>query len=454
MPSWPSSLAKKRAESSSRSSNRSSAVRARSSRFVSARAAGAPAVRCTSWARTSPSTSASGTTRSTRPPPAAVSASNTWPVSISRCATCGTIRGSTTAEITAGTMPIRTSEKANVADDPATTTSQAASSPTPPARAGPRTTATTGFGEFQMASSSSGNSRTPWSCAPPPAASARSMPEQKTRPVWSSTTTRTASSASASSSAAFSWARIARESALRLAGESRVSVATPRATVTCTTRSEVTAASCRAGRCGAAHWEQMNTVLPLLPAPGLPAGSPGPDALPADARAGLSSTPFGLYVHVPFCATRCGYCDFNTYTSDELGPGANRVGVRRHRDRRAAPGRRDPGPGPADRLHRLRRRRHPDPAPGRRPRRRPRRDPRPLPGGRRRRGDHRGQPGDGRPRLPRPAARGRVHAGEPRHAVGRRARARPSSTGGTPPAGRSRPRTRPAQPASSTSTST
>ena len=27
----------------------------------------------------------------------------------------------------------------------------------------------------------------------------------------------------------------------------------------------------------------------------------------------------------PFCATRCGYCDFNTYTSDELGPGANRA---------------------------------------------------------------------------------------------------------------------------------
>ncbi|MDT5289609.1 MAG: hypothetical protein QOF88_4498 [Mycobacterium sp.] len=46
------------------------------------------------------------------------------------------------------------------------------------------------------------------------------------------------------------------------------------------------------------------------------------------ARAGLPglvptpSRPFGIYVHVPFCATRCGYCDFNTYTPAELG-GAN-----------------------------------------------------------------------------------------------------------------------------------
>ena len=27
---------------------------------------------------------------------------------------------------------------------------------------------------------------------------------------------------------------------------------------------------------------------------------------------------FGIYIHVPFCATRCGYCDFNTYTPSEL----------------------------------------------------------------------------------------------------------------------------------------
>jgi len=35
---------------------------------------------------------------------------------------------------------------------------------------------------------------------------------------------------------------------------------------------------------------------------------------------------FGIYVHIPFCASRCGYCDFNTYTAAELGPGASRDG--------------------------------------------------------------------------------------------------------------------------------
>ncbi len=42
-------------------------------------------------------------------------------------------------------------------------------------------------------------------------------------------------------------------------------------------------------------------------------------ALPASERA------FGVYVHVPFCAVRCGYCDFNTYAPGELA-GASREG--------------------------------------------------------------------------------------------------------------------------------
>ena len=53
----------------------------------------------------------------------------------------------------------------------------------------------------------------------------------------------------------------------------------------------------------------------------LPEGEPVPadGSLPESARSGLGERPFGIYVHVPFCVTRCGYCDFNTYTAAELG---------------------------------------------------------------------------------------------------------------------------------------
>lgn len=33
---------------------------------------------------------------------------------------------------------------------------------------------------------------------------------------------------------------------------------------------------------------------------------------------------FEVYVHVPFCLRRCGYCDFNTYTATDMGAGASR----------------------------------------------------------------------------------------------------------------------------------
>jgi putative oxygen-independent coproporphyrinogen III oxidase len=52
----------------------------------------------------------------------------------------------------------------------------------------------------------------------------------------------------------------------------------------------------------------------------------GGDPVPPDgalpAGRGPGGRPFGFYVHVPFCTTRCGYCDFNTYTGAELGAGA------------------------------------------------------------------------------------------------------------------------------------
>lgn len=51
-----------------------------------------------------------------------------------------------------------------------------------------------------------------------------------------------------------------------------------------------------------------------------PDGEPVPTngRLPDSALREVGGAPFGAYVHVPFCATRCGYCDFNTYTPGEL----------------------------------------------------------------------------------------------------------------------------------------
>ena len=59
--------------------------------------------------------------------------------------------------------------------------------------------------------------------------------------------------------------------------------------------------------------------------PRLPDGDPAPASgeLPPQSLTALGSRPFGIYLHVPFCRVRCGYCDFNTYTLTELGPGAS-----------------------------------------------------------------------------------------------------------------------------------
>jgi putative oxygen-independent coproporphyrinogen III oxidase len=62
----------------------------------------------------------------------------------------------------------------------------------------------------------------------------------------------------------------------------------------------------------------------------MPAGQPAPSdgSLPEQAMHEVARRPLGIYIHVPFCTTRCGYCDFNTYTAAELGsePRASRAG--------------------------------------------------------------------------------------------------------------------------------
>ena len=63
--------------------------------------------------------------------------------------------------------------------------------------------------------------------------------------------------------------------------------------------------------------------MPSTPPEGQPAPTDG--SLPEAALAGLAARRLSVYVHVPFCAVRCGYCDFNTYTAAELGaaPGSS-----------------------------------------------------------------------------------------------------------------------------------
>src|SRR3954466_8789435 len=63
----------------------------------------------------------------------------------------------------------------------------------------------------------------------------------------------------------------------------------------------------------------------------LPLADPAPadGLLPASAAEDATDRAFGVYLHVPFCRVRCGYCDFNTYTAAELGDGSEQASFAR-----------------------------------------------------------------------------------------------------------------------------
>ena len=48
-----------------------------------------------------------------------------------------------------------------------------------------------------------------------------------------------------------------------------------------------------------------------------------PYALPEAVSQGCQVKNFSVYLHVPYCRVRCGYCDFNTYTNLTMGRGAS-----------------------------------------------------------------------------------------------------------------------------------
>ncbi|MCS4592161.1 radical SAM family heme chaperone HemW [Brevibacterium sediminis] len=64
--------------------------------------------------------------------------------------------------------------------------------------------------------------------------------------------------------------------------------------------------------------------------PAQPTGEvpPRDGSLPTSVGIGAAERRLSLYIHVPYCRVRCGYCDFNTYTADDLGPGASREDYR------------------------------------------------------------------------------------------------------------------------------
>ena len=185
------------------------------------------------------SAASSGVTAVSRPAATASAAPKRSPVRVARARKRRSTTRSAGTRIMAGATPTRTSVKAKVAASAATAMSAAAMRPMPPARAWPLTRTMTGTAlstmDVRMAGMRLG-------AAVP--RSDRSAPEQNTVPVPVSTTARTSGSPVASRNACSSCANSAADSALRLAGESSVSVRIPSSCCT-PTNTSVTGAQCR-----------------------------------------------------------------------------------------------------------------------------------------------------------------------------------------------------------------
>ena len=85
------------------------------------------------------------------------------------------------------------------------------------------------------------------------------------------------------------------------------------------------------------------------------------DRLPDPALAEVPDVPLGIYLHVPFCIRRCGYCAFVTYAEGEVGDPDAHARWSRAVGPGGGPGRPGAGPGPATAHQRVRGRRHPRP---------------------------------------------------------------------------------------------